>query len=371
MNDTMHSDRTPVPRPARPGRVVVVVVLVSLVVLTAGAATIAWALTQGALASDDERAGSAASGDSNDGGPGSAPAAEGGCPEPTLEVSTGDELEAALDDAHPGDVIALAPGRYTGNFVIAADGEPEDPITLCGTTASVLDGGDTDDGYVVHLDGVAHWVLQGFGVENGQKGVMADATTDSVIRDLTVTRIGDEAIHLRNHSTDNQVLDNTISDTGLRKPKFGEGIYIGTAESNWCDITDCEPDASDRNLVDGNTISNTTSESVDIKEGTSDGVLRGNSFDGSGIVNADSWVDVKGNGWLIEDNTGTASPGDGFQTHEILDGWGTGNVFQNNTANLSESGLGFALEPERDNVVACNNVVTGGEADLSNVDCRD
>jgi hypothetical protein len=369
MNDTVHTTPTRTRRQAHSRRAMVVIVLVTL--LTVGAATIAWAIASGAPASEGRGTVPAASDDSADGNDGSTAPTTGACPEATIDVSTEKELEAALEGARPGDVIALAPGRYTGEFIIAVAGEPDNPITLCGTSESVLDGGDTDGGYVIHLDGASHVVLQGFSVQNGQKGVMADATTHSVIRGLTVSQIGDEAIHLRAHSTDNQVLDNTISDTGLRKPKFGEGIYIGTAESNWCDISDCDPDASDRNLIEGNTISNTTSESVDIKEGTSDGVLRGNSFDGSGIVKADSWVDVKGNGWLIEGNAGTAAPDDGFQTHEILDGWGTDNVFRTNTADLTGSGVGFALEPERDNVVACDNTVTGEEAELSNVDCRD
>ena len=102
-----------------------------------------------------------------------------------------------------------------------------------------------------------------------------------------------------------------------------------------------EPDRSDRNVIEGNDIAGTTAEAVDIKEGTSDGVLRGNTFDGSAMDEADSWVDVKGNGWLIEGNTGTAAPEDGFQTHQILDGWGTGNVFRHNTAKMSGSGVGF------------------------------
>jgi hypothetical protein len=347
------------------------IVWIGIAVLAVVAATIAWAIAQGAAAADRTAAGTAGSPTPGADDRDSTQSSEGTCPDTTTDVSTAHELQAALRDARAGDVIALAPGRYSGNFVIAVDGAPEHPITLCGTADSVLDGGDTDDGYVVHLDGASNWVLQGFAVQNGQKGVMADATTQSIIRGLTVSRIGDEAIHLRKLSTDNQVLDNTISDTGLRKPKFGEGIYIGTAESNWCDITDCEPDTSDRNVIEGNTISKTTSESVDVKEGTTGGVLRDNSFDGSAIVEADSWVDVKGNGWLIEDNTGTASPADGFQTHEILDGWGTDNVFRNNAADLDGSGLGFAVKPERDNVVSCSNTVTGGEAELSNVDCRD
>jgi hypothetical protein len=296
---------------------------------------------------------------------------EWACPPATVEASTSDELYSALDDAEPGDIIQLAPGRYAGEFIATVDGTADAPIMLCGTPESVLDGEGIKGGYVFHLDGATNWVLHGFAVENGQKGVMADGTTGSSIRNLTVSKIGDEAIHLRSGSSDNQVLYNTISETGLRKPKFGEGIYIGTAESNWCETNNCEPDASDRNLIEGNNISNTTSESVDIKEGTTGGILRGNTFDGSGLVEADSWVDVKGNDWVIEGNTGTASAEDGYQTHEILDGWGTRNVFTKNVAELTGSGLGFSLEPERENVLRCDNSVRGSEAQLSNVDCRD
>ena len=49
---------------------------------------------------------------------------------------------------------------------------------------------------------------------------------------------------------------------------------VGSAESNWCQRSGCQPDRSDRNLVEGNDIAGTTAEAVDIKACTSDGVLR-------------------------------------------------------------------------------------------------
>lgn len=299
--------------------------------------------------------------------PPEAPAAD--CPAATVTVSTATELDNALADAGPGTVIHLADGEYIGNFSATGDGTADQPIIVCGTDKSILDGADVEDGYVFHLDQASYWVLDGFAVRNGQKGVMVDETTNSILRNLTVSHIGDEAIHLRKFSTDNQVIGNNITDTGLRKPKFGEGIYIGTAESNWCDISNCEPDRSDRNEIADNTISGTTSESVDIKEGTSDGVLRNNTFDGSDIEAADSWVDVKGKGWTIADNSGSNSPEDGFQTHEIVDGWGTENVFRNNTAKVNGPGYGYALTPVRDNIVECNNEASAAESGLSNEPC--
>ena len=305
------------------------------------------------------------------GAPGADPSAPAeGCPRPTISVDNATELQAALTNPAPGAVIGLAEGVYAGNFTATGNGTPELPVTVCGTGASVLDGGQIDDGYVLHLNRASHWVLQGFAVRNGQKGLMVDETTHSVLRGLAVSNTGDEAIHLRKFSTDNKVLGNSIKDTGLRKPKFGEGVYIGTAESNWCDISSCEADRSDRNEVAGNDISGTTAESVDIKEGTTGGVVRGNRFDGSKIVGADSWVDVKGNGWTIENNNGRHSPLDGFQTHEILDGWGTGNVFRNNTADVNGPGFGYALRPARDNVVECSNKASQAGKGVSNEPCK-
>lgn len=347
-------------------------VLALLVVVAAGAAAwFAGSLVQGSPALPP------AGSPGLSGAPGEpGPAAEGGstlageCPQATVAVENAAELHAALAAAGPGVVIRLAEGVYTGNFTASGDGTSEQPVTLCGTGASILDGGQLEDGYVFHLNRASHWVLQGFAVRNGQKGVMVDETTHSVLRGLTVSATGDEAIHLRKFSTDNKVLDNSIRDTGLRKAKFGEGVYIGTAESNWCEISSCEADKSDRNEVAGNDISETSAESVDIKEGTSGGVLRDNRFDGSRISGADSWVDVKGNGWTIENNSGRNAPVDGFQTHEIVDGWGTGNVFRNNTADVNGPGFGYSLKPVRGNVVECSNKALQAGKGLSNEPCK-
>ena len=293
------------------------------------------------------------------------------CADATVTVTTATELMDALTEPEPGTVIRLADNVFEGEFTATGDGTADKPITLCGTTKSVLDNGQTEKGYGLHLDNVSYWVIQGFTVRNSQKGVMADGTTNSIIRGLNVQSVGDEAIHLRAFSSDNQVLGNIISDTGLRKPKFGEGIYIGTAESNWCDISNCEPDKSDRNKVIGNTITSTTAESIDIKEGTSDGLIQGNTFNGSALNEdgADSWVDVKGNGWIIDGNSGTNSVLDGFQTHEIIDGWGTKNVFKNNIADVNGPGFGYSLTPVRENVVECNNTASNAAEGLSNEPC--
>ncbi|MFG6504351.1 hypothetical protein [Microbacterium sp. P05] len=293
------------------------------------------------------------------------------CTGEAVTVRTSAELQSALDEAAAGSLIMLASGTYPGNFDLTASGTEQAPIRLCGPVDAVLDGGRVDDGYVLHLDGVSYWQLAGFSIRNGQKGLMADATTNTLVEALTITEIGDEAVHFRADSTDNVIAGNVISDTGKRRAKFGEGIYIGSAESNWCDITACDPDRSDRNVIRDNTISATTAESIDVKEGTTGGIVENNSFDGSALEedDADSWVDIKGNEWIIRGNVGVNSPVDGFQTHEILDGWGARNVFSSNTADVNGSGFGYAVTDDLDNVVECSNSASGAGEGVSNIDC--
>lgn len=302
--------------------------------------------------------------------PGPTPTVDGAvtCPAATVEVADADALAAALDAAAPGDVIGIAPGTYRGKFVATADAG-SDPIWLCGSREVVLDGGGIKQGYALHLDGAAGWRLVGFTVRNAQKGVMADHATGNVIQGLLVEDIGDEAIHLRAFSTDNVVRGNEVRDTGQRREKFGEGIYVGSAESNWCRHTDCDPDRSDRNEIVGNLVYGTTAEGLDVKEGTADGIARDNVFGGDALSGADSWVDAKGNDWVFERNTGIGSPQDGFQMHEILDGWGTGNVFVANVARVDGPGHGFAATNTEGNVVRCDNEVTGAGSGFADVDC--
>jgi parallel beta-helix repeat protein len=291
------------------------------------------------------------------------------CSSPTKKVSSTAELTSALSGATAGQVIFMQPGTYSGNFVATASGTASSPITLCGTSSSVLDGGDTKKGYVFHLDGANYWHLEGFSVTNGQKGVVTDKTTGALIHGLTVHGIGDEGIHLRDFSSGNTVDGNTVSQTGMLKAKYGEGIYIGTAKSNWCSFSQCKVDNSDHNVISNNHISDTTAENVDIKEGTTGGILKGNTFDGSGMTAADSWVDVKGDDWLIEDNVGHDSVNDGYQTHQILDGWGANNVFVGNTSSVDGPGYAFHITRPLGNVVRCDNTETGAQSGLSNIKC--
>ena len=92
------------------------------------------------------------------------------------------------------------------------------------------------------------------------------------------------------------------------------------------------------------------------------------------LAGADSWVDVKGNGYLMRNNVGTHTTQDDFQTHVIDDmGSGRDNVFTDNTAEVNGPGYGFYIhEPEdSNNTVACDNLDTGAASGVSNQPCTE
>jgi hypothetical protein len=291
------------------------------------------------------------------------------CPAAATEVATAAELSQALADAEPGDVIQLADGTYSGRFSTTNSGTPAQKIYLCGGRGAVLDAGSTEKGYAFHLDGGSYWVLSGFTIRNAQKGIVTDASTGSVIQNLAVTDIGDEAIHLRTNSSSNLIIGNTIRSTGNRNEKFGEGIYIGSSVNNWCTYTDCLADESNYNIIANNDIAGTTSESIDIKEGTIGGIVKGNRFDGAGMTAATAWINVKGNAWTIDSNHGQNTPENGYEIHNILQEWGDYNLFTNNSGTVNAPGYGFAIWPARHNTVACSNSLSGAARGLSNVRC--
>ena len=225
----------------------------------------------------------------------------------TTSVTDTSELERALAAARPGDTIRMAAGTYEP-VVISRSGTASAPITLIGPEGAVITG--SGKGYTVHLDGASHWQLVGFAVSGGGKGIMTDGSTGLLLDSLTVSDTGDEAVHFRGGSSNNTIQRSTIRNTGLSQPEFGEGVYVGSAKSNWKTYSGGKPDLSMNNRVVGNTFQRITAENVDVKEETGGTLIAGNRFDGSAISGenfADSVVDVKGYDSTVTGNVTTGN----------------------------------------------------------------
>ncbi|KUN03896.1 sheath polysaccharide-degrading enzyme [Streptomyces yokosukanensis] len=285
---------------------------------------------------------------------------------PTVEVTTAAQLKTALADARPGDTIHLADGTYTGNFKASVPATSSARITLTGSPGAVLTAGG---GYGLHLNGASYWTVSGLTVTGGQKGIMIDAAKGVIVDGVTVHGLDMEGVHFRNSSTDGVIRNSKIYDTGNDGSGMGEGVYVGTAGNL--------SDKSDRVQILDNTIGpDVGGENVDVKEGTTGTQIIGNVFDGSGLTGAnydDSWVDVKGNAVLVQDNTGRNTSNDGYQTHTQQSGWGCGTVFKGNKSTLTGATGATQLAIDVTNnssgcktTVYSSNTVTGGKG-LTNI----
>lgn len=299
-----------------------------------------------------------------------------------IRVESSTQLKKALAEARPGDSIVVAPGKYDGRFILSKSGTETQPIVVEGTgTTTILDAGDTNTGYVFHLQG-NHCKIKKMTLQNGLKGFMADNASFNTLAYLTVKNIGEEAIHLRKFSSHNVVRHCNVSDTGLKRPGYGEGIYIGTANSNWAKYTDREPDKCDYNTVIYNKIGpGITAECIDIKEGTSYGLIAYNEFYADGISGenyADSWLDVKGNSYKIEHNQGyhdgsNANFLDGIQVNCAYEGWGSYNIFRNNGFQVNAPGYAVNVRLKSSKGEAVGNIIDhtneqeGAQKGLTNI----
>ncbi|RZS90011.1 parallel beta helix pectate lyase-like protein [Motilibacter rhizosphaerae] len=289
-------------------------------------------------------------------------------------VSTEAEIRAALTTAHPGDVITLTDGEHLARsrYEATASGTATAPITLQGTRAAMLRTKNASGDYGLHITG-SYWHITGITVAHGSKGIVLDGSHGTVLDGVEVFDVGDEGVHFRSCTTDSVLENSYVHDTGINNPQYGEGVYVGSANSNWAkyNCTDGR-DNSERNLVQGNVFRNIPAEGADLKEGTDSGTLRNNLFDGTGFSgknSADSAVDVKGNNWLIEGNTVRNPQGadlDGFQVHSVYTGYGNGNTFKGNVVQGLWAGWGIALYPlGTGNVIGCDDAAPGAKLGLA------
>nr|WP_240529352.1 right-handed parallel beta-helix repeat-containing protein [Streptomyces antioxidans] len=318
-----------------------------------------------------------------------------------IPVSTAAELTSALAAAKPGETIQLADGSYTGKFVAATPGTSAQPITLTGSAKAVLHSSEYTGpdgsrhpaagtapaacpsggvGYGLWLNEAPYWRLTGFTVDTASKGIVMDASPHVTIDKVEVRNTGDEGVHFRKGSAEGVIQNSYVHDTGQNQPGYGEGVYIGSAKSNWdCYAGPTGVDASDTVQVLDNQIGpNVAAEGLDIKEGTKNGVVSGNTFDGVGSQNensADSAIDAKGDDYRIDGNTVTAPYLDGFQTHTAQKPYGCGNTFADNSFTIEAAG-GYGINVTNNssskcgsdpNVVYASNRSSGGKG-LTNID---
>lgn len=302
------------------------------------------------------------------------------------------KVSLLYNDSHT--VAATSGGNtvYTGSFSTpdlkltdsAHAATAAKPILIEGSRKAIIDGGGTGGHYGLYLVDADYWQVKGITIANATKGLVMDRSSHVLLDGIEVTSIGQEAVHFRDFSDHGTIQNSYVHKTGQKNAAYGEGIYVGSANSNWATYSGGIPDKSDNVLVQNNLVTDIGAEGLDIKEGSSNGVIKGNTFDGASVQgknSADSWVDVKGNNYTLEGNkgvyaidgrTGTHIILDGYQVHNVYAGWGFNNVFTGNSADMGNAkGFGFMVQKSaQGNIIYCNNTVSGAASGLSNIGCK-
>jgi hypothetical protein len=285
-----------------------------------------------------------------------------------IYVETVEELQLAVRNARAGDEIVVASGRYNvsglsghrGGLIQSFGGErgqenrPQTDATS-GTAAHpiILRGADpanrsliystnVETGTIIHIWDSDFWVVRDLEVRGGQRGILFDNVNHGVIRNNYVHSVGLAGIHLRDGSSYNQVIFNFIDNTGLHRPGFGEGVYVGSAHTTqgFCFYTNF-------NYIGFNGFgASVRAEPVDVKEFATGTVIEQNIMNGAGIhgrntpseTHASSFVTVKGNDTIVRHNTflreGNTGIRAGIEVHRVVAGWGYGTVIYGNFFDL-------------------------------------
>ncbi|AZZ56351.1 hypothetical protein [Rathayibacter iranicus] len=294
------------------------------------------------------------------------------CPTPTKTVTNSAQLAAALATPSAGDVIRLADGWYTGKFTLRGAAAASGSIWICGSPNAVLSSGSTSSGTALLINGAKNLHLVGFSVRSSFQGIQVLASTGVQMAGLTVTDIGYEAVHFRSQTTDSLIVGSTIRRTGLVTTKFGEGVYIGTSDRNWCEYNGCNPDRTARIAVVDNTISDTGAEPIEAKEGTLDGNILGNTVLGGSRLSSEvtSMILVSGNGWLAAGNSASGTTTYGYQVITRADGSGNDNTISGNLGLKTTDATVYLHQPSgwstSGNTLGCSN---SGMDRIGNVDC--
>jgi endoglucanase len=243
----------------------------------------------------------------------------------TINCNTVTAILNAMAAALPGDEIVIAPGTYiattkvttpdkiAARFFSDKDGTAANPIIIKGQDPKnlpVLKGPDgIYDGYSMRILG-NYWTIKDLILEDGSKGLVMDNSNFSNIINVTVRDIAQEAIHIRDGSSNTLIDKCNIYNVGVNDPGNGEGIYVGTdrkAQSTTPGVVG----GFNRNC-DNTTIQNciigpdVRAEGIDVKEGTENTVIKNCTFSAkgiSGLTSADAFIDLKGIYCYVYDNT--------------------------------------------------------------------
>jgi hypothetical protein len=192
----------------------------------------------------------------------------------TVLLEPGDDVEAAINAAQPGDEIVLAGGSYelTERFGISVHGTQGAPIVV-----RAADGErphlhrEATDQNVIDVDDAEHVVLRGLELSGGSHGLRLVSARFFNVERCEIHDTGDVALSANSGGQYQalRILGNHIHHTN----GTGEGMYLG-CNDNGCQMFDSLIAGNYVHHTDGPTVEQ--GDGIEIKEGSYNNVVRDN-----------------------------------------------------------------------------------------------
>lgn len=192
-----------------------------------------------------------------------------------VEVGPGQDVEAAINDAQPGDEIVLLDGEYTlmDRFGIDIMGTEAQPIII-----RAADGAQPHlhrpnaNQNIIDIDGAAWVEIRGIEFSGGSAGVRISGADHLTIADCEIHDTGDVALRANDGGVlyeSLHIVHNHIHHTN----DTGEGMYLG-CNNNGCQVAN--------SIIERNYVHHTNQPSVvqgdgiELKEGSYGNIIRDN-----------------------------------------------------------------------------------------------
>ena len=193
----------------------------------------------------------------------------------TVEVTTADDVEAAIGRLQPGDELIVHGGTYTltSRFSFSLVATAAQPIVIRAAAGERPIFHRPDQAQNIwDIDRAEHVTLRGLEFSGGSAGVRISAARFLTIEDCEIHDTGDVALRANDVGAMYEglhIVHNHIHDTG----GTGEGMYLG------CNNGGCQVFAS---LIERNHVHHTNGptvvqgDGIELKEGSHDNVIRDN-----------------------------------------------------------------------------------------------